>query len=474
LKKILVFGTGSGAINFIKDCKDASDINVIGFIDSDDKKSDSIFQGKPIYSMDKINMVDYDYIIIASMYTDEINEKLRIVNINNEKILLYGHETDKKKTLKILNRLDYLEQESFKLKNGKCVKSINRYKIDGKVIDDFQYLYNITDQIPLIKRLFKAYKDAKEKKILLDAYIPGENWNNFLLNTRTDFYNIIKSQNIEKIANVLNNFYRNSASTGILGGEEAFNYFKNDDSLIFKEFVQNFRTWNYSVNNGDLKDLVMPNVGNPYGYKINGKIITLNSMLAHYRASYIINLLNDIERPVLAEIGGGYGGLAYFYIKMSQNAVYIDFDLPENLLIESYFLSTCFPNKRIMIYEDGCKLDNNTLQNYDIILMPNFMLPELEAYSIDMFVNTISLGEMEPNIIIEYLNQIARTTKRYFYHENLCMMPHRDWGFPLQLFSVSDNFKELMSGFSRWTFFNLDTTYIVKENLYMRKECNLC
>jgi hypothetical protein len=37
---------------------------------------------------------------------------------------------------------------------------------------------------------------------------------------------------------------------------------------------------------------------------------------------------------------------------------------------------------------------------------------------VDVFVNTHSLSEMRPETVQEYLSQIARTCREYFWHEN--------------------------------------------------------
>jgi putative sugar O-methyltransferase len=51
-------------------------------------------------------------------------------------------------------------------------------------------------------------------------------------------------------------------------------------------------------------------------------------------------------------------------------------------------------------------------------LLPNYKLPDLEDKSIDVFYNFHSLSEMEFPTIDEYIQQIGRTTKLHFFHEN--------------------------------------------------------
>ena len=75
---------------------------------------------------------------------------------------------------------------------------------------------------------------------------------------------------------------------------------------------------------------------------------------------------------MVVEIGGGFGGLAYHLLRCRPDVTYIGLDLPEYLLIQSYYLSCTFPDKRILVYQaDGPAIDAATLDGYDVLLLPN-------------------------------------------------------------------------------------------------------
>jgi hypothetical protein len=97
----------------------------------------------------------------------------------------------------------------------------------------------------------------------------------------------------------------------------------------------------------------------------------------------------------------------------------VDIDLPEILLLASYWLCSTQPGRKIALYgEQDPKWVLDNMENYDAILFPNFCLPLLPKDSVDVFVNTHSLSEMRAETVQEYLGQIARTCRRYFLHEN--------------------------------------------------------
>jgi putative sugar O-methyltransferase len=137
-------------------------------------------------------------------------------------------------------------------------------------------------------------------------------------------------------------------------------------------------------------ELTVPAVGNPWGYVVDNVMIGPKALRYHVLATQIQQITCDCKRPVIAEIGAGYGGTAYFVLRGQQPLTYIDFDLPEVLTIAAYYLTRTLPHRRALLYEPGFKFTTATLAEYDVILMPNWMLPALPADSVDLFLNTFS------------------------------------------------------------------------------------
>ena len=190
--------------------------------------------------------------------------------------------------------------------------------------------------------------------------------------------------------------------------------------LYINQIIRDFRIVSEFVDDFDVAALAIPQVGNPWGYYMDGTLI-LPTACGHYQhASHVYNLIGDLEIPVIAEIGGGFGGFAYYLMSMKKPIRYVGFDLPEIILMEQYFLMKSFPDKKFLLYGENKQADitENTINSYDVILMPNFALPKLEDRSVDIFINVHSLSEMDYRTVEEYIHQIARITKKYFLHEN--------------------------------------------------------
>jgi hypothetical protein len=161
--------------------------------------------------------------------------------------------------------------------------------------------------------------------------------------------------------------------------------------------------------------LEFPAIGNPAGMPVANQIIPTEAIPYHYYALEIASVVRDIRAPVICEIGGGLGGQAYKTISaIGRRMQYILLDIPEVLVVSSYFLMTAFPEKKVLLF--GETPDNTVV--YDLVLMPHFCFPELGSDSVDLVFNSNSLSEMRADTAGEYLKQIGRVCRRYFMHIN--------------------------------------------------------
>jgi hypothetical protein len=103
-------------------------------------------------------------------------------------------------------------------------------------------------------------------------------------------------------------------------------------------------------------------------------------------------------------------------------------------------------------------------------MMPNLIPPKWRCWIVDLFVNTISLSEMDYETIVEYMSQIARTCREYFYHENLAHFHFSYRNYPCRFFPIPEVFDEVMTSASRWPFFSFNSEeHHYLEALYKRR-----
>jgi hypothetical protein len=429
-------------------------------------------EGKNVISPEQAHDYEFDYVLIGHPNYERFRFELTRRGIRSSKIVSVWNAENK-----YLNKLG--EEKFFLCRKKKMVEGIPRryyelLALGGVVTEDVPSPVPLEAQYPLVDKLLQSCRLALEAiRRAPIGYRPGFNWELFLKDTRGDLWDLIEKHKVSELTALLNSCLRNRLTEGMYGGATAFSDWKDTPYSISVERMKGcYNSWAYTINEEpNLAELGLPPIGNPCVLRLAGAIVNANCFYNHYRAVFASRLLDNLERPVVAEIGGGVGLLGYYLQKRNKTAVYIDFDLPENLLVESYFLSMAFPEKKVLLYEgDGTRIDSDTLSNYDIVLMPNFMLPKLSDLSVDLFSNTISLSEMDYETISEYMAQIERTCRRYFYHENLADFNFAYKNYPADFFPIPKVFHEIMTSASRWPHFAMTSKeHMYVETLYERR-----
>ncbi|HHH51359.1 MAG TPA: putative sugar O-methyltransferase [Campylobacterales bacterium] len=162
-----------------------------------------------------------------------------------------------------------------------------------------------------------------------------------------------------------------------------------------------------------------------------------NNLSVHYRgirlslrllfhSIMVDNLLKNTKlpkRPVIWEIGAGYGGLARILKSYIPNSCHILLDLPETLTYCGYFIAYNFPNKKVAYLSDIIdRLDefDKLIAQYDFILIPPWVSPYIPNSSVDLVIDTYSMSEMSKVYAKYYIKHIDRTLNYggYFYSIN--------------------------------------------------------
>lgn len=170
----------------------------------------------------------------------------------------------------------------------------------------------------------------------------------------------------------------------------------------------------------DTSELSSPDVGNPAGVRLNGHVISVETLRYAYNAFTTAGLLRGMEAPVVVEIGGGFGGQAYQILDQARRrgtpvARYLDFDLPEVVMVASYFMLKALPGLRFRLYGEG---PVTASAEFDVGLFPHFAIDRVEDGSADLVLNTHSFSEMDESASRHYLEVVNRVCHRYFMHVN--------------------------------------------------------
>jgi putative sugar O-methyltransferase len=360
---------------------------------------------------------------------------------------------------RLKKNLEYLSQ------GGKSLDPIEGYVVES--------LENIPDkEEQIVSALINSFTYSKAHQINVSMpYQPGADWAKLLCQEWKDKYVLIQNKDLKKLSHLLRNFFRNEFLSGFWGNDKMFSKFLDGGWGRAFGMHQQYKAWRDLFPEADISDLAAPLIGNPWGYVIEGNLLYEPVFEYYYHANLIQKLLKPIEKPVIVEIGGGFGGLAFHIIKKMPNAKYIAFDLPENILLQGYYLQCAYPEARIMCYSASSIIyDEIVIDDFDIILMPNFMLPKMPQSIADLVVNIRSLSELPIDTIRAYISEIDRIGKLYFFHENI-FKSRLDGlsGVPVPDFPGLTNFCHVYEAESKWPRYGKSSDYPCREYLYMHR-----
>ncbi len=278
----------------------------------------------------------------------------------------------------------------------------------------------------ILRRIVDAYNKAKDiQRSAVPCYQVSNEWLPVYERSLREVIKTLADRDIEKVGRIYRNFMRNSCSTGLHGMPVDMQkcYFGNRISRKYKQFflydcLSRYELWKDLLGNTcQLSELASPNVGNPYGYFIDGTFIRVGADYLHYYATAVGRLLRGTGHRTVVELGGGYGGMAYYLARDNDNLSYVDFDLPENMALAAYYLLSAFPEKKILLFGES-ELTPESIRDYQIIIMPNFEITRLSDNSVDLVFNSYSLAEMSAETIHNYIAEFTRIVRGYFLHVN--------------------------------------------------------
>lgn len=271
------------------------------------------------------------------------------------------------------------------------------------------------DDRALLDRICTAYiKSTERQRAASLAFRPTQWWQRIREKNLPSVIRALATRDIDALGSMYSNFFRDRCSTGLVGLPVDMQecYFGNHIGAFYREFflgdalhrVDLWQSW--TENKFPLSALAVPEVGNPYGIRIDGVLIRIAAEYQHFYAQEIARLLPAANTGTVMEIGGGFGGMAYYLIRDCPGVKYIDFDVPETIALASYFLLKSFPKLRVTLYGEAP-------DDSDVILMPSCELPRMRGDSVDVSFTSNVLRDMSVPVACEYIDHILRVTRSH-------------------------------------------------------------
>lgn len=165
------------------------------------------------------------------------------------------------------------------------------------------------------------------------------------------------------------------------------------------------------------RQLEEPSIGNPIRIEFEDKLISqdLANSIIEWNL-FLDNFPSSESKLRIAELGGGYGRLAYVAAKTS-NVQYFLFDIPPALIVAEEYLKSVFPEKKIVTFSESSTLEGfeEDFQGADIIILTANLIERFPQYFFDGFISISTLPELNRVQIENFVLHISRTTNKTIF-----------------------------------------------------------
>jgi glycosyltransferase involved in cell wall biosynthesis len=162
-----------------------------------------------------------------------------------------------------------------------------------------------------------------------------------------------------------------------------------------------------------------------FGYEIGGRLFNVDTLkfyevLIGMERGGVLAALRQRERPVVCEIGAGWGGFAYQFKTLFPKSTYVIVDFPELFLFSATYLATVFPDARLAF----AGADDTPLGDADFVFVPQTLASRDTVGALDLLVNMVSFQEMTDAQVRRYADLGAATGCQLIYSFNRGRSPY--------------------------------------------------
>lgn len=153
-------------------------------------------------------------------------------------------------------------------------------------------------------------------------------------------------------------------------------------------------------------------VGNPVNrWQVDGRWLTRLTLYYYMRYAYVSGHIAWTGSETIVELGSGSGIQAEVLAKLHPNVTLLLFDIPPQLYVAHQYLSAVFGD-RVVPYREAKGITRpSDLQKGRIHILPNWRFDFVRALSADLFWSAATFGEMEPDVVLNYLSHVRVSTR---------------------------------------------------------------
>jgi len=265
------------------------------------------FRGFPLLPTSAVlRMPDVDLLVVPTPAAVAWREYLARTGWGPNRVAWFGD--DRGTAIQQLAKGRWLLHRDAAVVDSALQQRTRAFRLQGLGIEDIPAALPLEARQAVTQDVLQACLAARASLPTSGPYVVGRNWGNFLAATRPRFYDALAREDAGAMEALLANAFRNELTTGIFGGRDAFDQFAASEAGAEGGLRAHYHVWRHSVTSPDVSRLGWPAVGNPFGLWVDNLLLHPNTMLNDHRASMVADLVGHLPSPVVAEIGGGYGG----------------------------------------------------------------------------------------------------------------------------------------------------------------------
>jgi hypothetical protein len=298
-----------------------------------------------------------------------------------------------------------------------------RYDLENVTRGFASRIDNSGNEAEILDRISVAYiKASEQQRFASSTWQATKWWKQVRQSSLQPVIQALEAHDLPTLSAIYRNFFRNGCATGLVGVPfgRSKEYFGSaipdiDRHYYLGDALRRIDYWKERTGNRfTLDTLTGPPVGNPFGVEIEGTLVPIGSEYQHFCAQRVIGQLGHVSN-VVAEIGGGFGGMGYYLLRDRPGVTYLDFDVPESIALTSYYLMKSYPSLNFLLYGEK-KLTQEEISQADVILMPLFELERLPQRCANVTFSSHAMSDISPSTIGEYMKVIGRITQNCFLH----------------------------------------------------------
>lgn len=190
-------------------------------------------------------------------------------------------------------------------------------------------------------------------------------------------------------------------------------FYYNDNRRLLYEFARTYGKLNGAE---PIENFETSSVGSPEDlFTVNNKQYTLSILNYYIYYAYCCQFIDFKSIDTMMEIGSGVGKQIEVIKKLHPQINFYILDIPPQLYVCEQYLTELFP-KSVVSYRktrNMKKIEGN--EKGKIYIFGNWKIEELTNFNYDLFWNSASFQEMEPEVVLNYLKFVNSQTKNSIF-----------------------------------------------------------